>query len=361
MSTDVLHVIARMNVGGTARYIADLLENIPNVKLATGYVQDFEIEDPYISATKVIRIPHLGRKISIFNDLKAWIELRKVVKLLKPKIIHTHTFKAGLIGRLIPGKHVRIHTFHGHLFTDQSFSPFQKFLITVTERVLAKRTQVLVTVGEKVGEDLRAMRIGIDRNWISLPPGVKEFSMLEKEQARTSLGLEQNVILFGWMARMAPVKNPYLLLEIARSLKSVKFVVAGGGELIDDVRAKAPPNVKVIGWVDASTFWSAIDVALSTSDNEGMPIALIEAQLAGIPVIATDVGSTSEVIENQITGIITNRNLPELIVAVVEMNTHPELIRQFGSAGRRRAKSRFSHEKFIERHINLYEKFLRLD
>ncbi len=359
MSTEVLHVIARMNVGGTARYIGDLLENIPGQKLATGYVQGSEIEDPCISNGQAIRIPHLGRKISILNDLRAWIELRKIIKKVQPKILHTHTFKAGLIGRLVPGKHIRVHTFHGHLFADQSFSPFQKFVITIVERALAKRTTVLISVGKKVGEDLRATGIGIKQSWISIPPGIDPLPEVEKVQARASLGLTQNRILFGWMARMAAVKNPYLFLEIARSLENIEFVMAGGGELLDDVRAKAPRNVNVIGWVDASTFWSAIDVALSTSNNEGMPIALIEAQLAGVPVIATDVGSTREVIEDQITGIMTNRDLSELIKAVTTMNRDPNLIKQFGNAGKRSAEIRFSHEKFIKAHLELYKKFMR--
>ena len=129
-TTNVLHVVARMNVGGTARYISELVTNIPNSKLATGFVQGSEVEDPSISKLPIVRINHLGRKISPLSDYKAWRELRKIIKEHKPAIVHTHTFKAGLIGRLIGGSHIRIHTFHGHLFYDNSFSKLEKKIIT---------------------------------------------------------------------------------------------------------------------------------------------------------------------------------------------------------------------------------------
>ena len=315
MSTiKVLHVIARMNVGGTARYVGDLVENIPNSALATGYVQGSEIEDPVVNTINPYRIPHLGRKISPINDFKAWVELRRLIREIKPEIVHTHTFKAGLIGRLIGGDHKRVHTFHGHLFDDQSFSPIEKWIITFSERYLASRTDVLISVGEKVGQDLRAAGIGPNKKWASIAPGVQALPKINKTRAREILGLKLDVFTVGWMARMTGVKNPFLALEVARQLPNVHFVMAGGGDLLEQVKAKTPINVQVIGWADAATFWSAVDCALSTSDNEGMPIALIEAQLAGVPVIATDVGSNSEVIKDGLTGIITKSNSKSIVM-----------------------------------------------
>ena len=315
MSTiKVLHVIARMNVGGTARYVGDLVENIPNSALATGYVQGSEIEDPVVNTINPYRIPHLGRKISPINDFKAWVELRRLIREIKPEIVHTHTFKAGLIGRLIGGDHKRVHTFHGHLFDDQSFSPIEKWIITFSERYLASRTDVLISVGEKVGQELRAAGIGPNKKWASIAPGVQALPKIDKTKAREILGLKLDVFTVGWMARMTGVKNPFLALEVAKKLPNVHFVMAGGGDLLEQVKAKAPVNVQVIGWADAATFWSAVDCALSTSDNEGMPIALIEAQLAGVPVIATDVGSNSEVIKDGLTGIITKSNSKSIVM-----------------------------------------------
>ena len=353
-TTKVLHVIARMNVGGTARYVSELIEAIPNSKLATGFVQGSEVEDPSVSKLPVIRISHLGRKISLVNDYKAWRELRVIVRECKPEIIHTHTFKAGLIGRLIRGNHKHIHTFHGHLFEDSSFSLLEKKVITLTEKFLARRTDVLISVGQNVGQELRDAGIGVDQKWVSIAPGVQPLPVTDKSVARISLGLPDAVLIVGWMARMAPVKNPQLLLEVAKQLPEVQFVMAGGGDLLESIKVNAPTNVKVIGWADAATFWSAVDVAISTSDNEGMPVALIEAQLAGLPVIATDVGSNSEVIQDKVTGLISSKGVDALVGAVNRFTSLPALMRTQGDKGRERASKEFSLEKMIRSHADLY-------
>jgi len=355
MSTiKILHVIARMNVGGTARYVEELVKNIPSSALATGHVQNAEVEDPAVESLPVFRIPHLGRKISPIADFKAWRELSKVVLEQKPAILHTHTFKAGLIGRLIRGPHKNIHTFHGHLFDDNSFSLIEKKIITLVERWLARRTDVLVSVGRNVGEELREARIGVGQKWVSIPPGVKELRSYDKSKARKLIGVTQSGTLIGWMARMTSVKNPSLLLQLAAQLPDLQFVMAGGGDLLQSIKTRAPRNVKVIGWTDAAIFWSAVDIAISTSDNEGMPVALIEAQLAAVPVIATNVGSISEVIENEVTGFITNKNVDFFIEAIKRFMSLPTLIKTLGDKGKERASKKFSPEKMIQAHTSMY-------
>ena len=343
-----------MNVGGTARYVSELVEAIPDSKLATGFVQGSEVEDPSVSQLPVIRINHLGRKISLVNDYKAWRELREAVRECNPEIIHTHTFKAGLIGRLVRGKHKHIHTFHGHLFEDNSFSGLEKKIITLVEKWLAPRANVLVSVGLNVGKELREAGIGVGQKWVSIAPGVEALTLLEKSEARKLIGVNESEMLIGWMARMTSVKNPNLLLQVASRLPDVQFVMAGGGDLLETIKSNAPENVKVIGWADAATFWSAVDIAISTSDNEGMPVALIEAQLAGLPVIATNVGSNSEVIQDEVTGLIASRSVDALVGAVNRFTSLPSLIRTQGDKGRVRASKEFSLEKMIRSHADLY-------
>ena len=343
-----------MNVGGTARYVSKLVEAIPNSKLAIGFVQGSEVEDPSVSQLPVIRINHLGRKISLVNDYKAWRELREAVRQCKPEIIHTHTFKAGLIGRLIRGNHKHIHTFHGHLFEDNSFSGVEKKIITLVEKWLAPRADVLVSVGLNVGKELREAGIGVRQKWVSIAPGVEALTLLDKSEARKLIGVNQSGMLIGWMARMTSVKNPNLLLKVASCLPNIQFVMAGGGDLLETIKSNAPENVKVIGWADAATFWSAVDIAISTSDNEGMPVALIEAQLAGLPVIATNVGSNSEVIQDEVTGLIASTSVDALVGAVNRLTSLPSLIRTQGDKGRERASKEFSLEKMIRSHADLY-------
>jgi glycosyltransferase involved in cell wall biosynthesis len=341
-------------VGGTARYVSELVEAIPNSKLATGFVQGSEVEDPSVSKLRVIRINHLGRKVSPINDFKAWRELHAIVRECKPEIIHTHTFKAGLIGRLVRGPHRHIHTFHGHLFEDNSFSALEKKIITLVEKWLAPRAVALVSVGLNVGTELREAGIGVGQKWLSIAPGVEALTVLDKSEARKSIGVNESGILIGWMARMTSVKNPNLLLQVASRLPDVQFVMAGGGDLLETIKMNAPGNVKVIGWVDAPTFWSAVDIAISTSDNEGMPVALIEAQLSGVPVIATDVGSNSEVIQDEITGFVTTRSVDALVGTINRFISFPTFVRTLGDQGRERAFKEFSLKKLIESYTELY-------
>ena len=356
----VLHVIARMNVGGTARYIEELIDGATEfgyeAELATGYVQGQEVESAGFNKKTTHRIAHLGRKISPINDLRAYYELKKVITQVNPDIIHSHTFKAGLLARLSPGQFKRIHTFHGHLFEDQSFSALQKFVILRAEKYLAKRTNQFVSVGIRVGEDLRKLNIGRNSKWVSIAPGVRPLKKQKKSDARKKLKLPATGLIVGWMARVTSVKNPHLALEIAAQFPDTTFVIAGGGDLLDDIKSKAPKNVKVIGWSDSSLMWSAVDVVLSTSDNEGMPIALIEAQLAGLPVVATDVGSCSEVIKSGKTGFVVPKDKSELKKALTLLNVNHKKRASFGKAAKANSQKHFTVDKMLSAHAQIYRK-----
>jgi glycosyltransferase involved in cell wall biosynthesis len=217
----VLHVIARMNVGGTARYIEELIDGTAGLgyeaELATGYVQGQEVESSGFNKKATHRIAHLGRKISLINDLMAYFELKKVIAKVNPDIIHSHTFKAGFLARMVPGNFKRVHTFHGHLFEDQSFSVIQKFAILLAEKYLAKRTNQFISVGQRVGVELRDLGIGPNAKWISIAPGVRALKKIKKSEARKQLKLPVTGVVVGWMARVTSVKNPHLALEVAKS------------------------------------------------------------------------------------------------------------------------------------------------
>ena len=204
-----------------------------------------------------------------------------------------------------------------------------------------------------MGVELREKGIGRRQRWLAIKPGVAALPSHEKSAARKSLGLPDGFIV-GWMARVTSVKNPYLLLDVVRALPEITFAMAGGGDLLDEIRTSAPKNLIILGWSEAALFWSAVDIAISTSDNEGMPIALIEAQLAGRPVIATDVGSNAEVISNGITGIVTSNALPDLVQAVKKLAEDGELRDSMSQAAAPRAKVEFSIAGMLESHHEVY-------
>ena len=359
----VLHVIARLNVGGTARYITRLAEELPKHKvetfIATGFVQGSEEEDPSAKKLKVIRIPSLGRQFNPIKDHLALKQLLEVVREVKPDILHTHTFKAGFIGRIkskeinkAAGKRVKfVHTFHGHLFDDPEFSGLKSLIITSFERRFAMRTDAIVTVGAQVGKELLEREIGQPEQFTNIPPGLDPLK-LAKSKPRSK-------VTIGWIARVTGVKNPLRALEVARLFPDAQFLIAGGGDMLEQVKSQAPKNTKVLGWTDAAKLFAASDIILSTSEIVGMPIALIEAQLASKPVVATNVGGVAEVVLNKKTGFVTRKSTEELATALEKLIKSKALRTAQGRAAKAHATKAFSIEKMIKAHVLLYKKLTK--
>jgi glycosyltransferase involved in cell wall biosynthesis len=359
----VLHVIARLNVGGTARYITQLSQELPKhgieVLVVAGHVQGAEVEDPTAVDIKLLRIKSLGRSINPIKDCFAHIHLQKIIKEFKPDIIHSHTFKAGLIVRVRKQLIPVVHTFHGHLFDDPEFTGLKSRIITPIERRLAKRTTKLVSVGKRVGDELIEKNVGNKGQYINIPPGVNELIITPRAEAFKNLGInDDGRPVIGWIARVTGVKNPMRALEVARVIPSAHFVVAGGGDLLEEVRETAPSNVSVLGWAKAEDLFGVSDIILSTSENEGMPIALIEAQLAGKPVVATDVGGVSEVIANHETGLVTNKNSGSLAAAVNSLILDSQKHTQMSTLATSRARALFSVDQMVNAHVSLYKSIM---
>ena len=360
----VLHVIARLNVGGTARYITQLANELPKhgieTFVATGFVQGAEVEDESAQLIDVIRVPSLGRSINPIKDHLARKQLEKIIAEVKPDIIHTHTFKAGYVIRMKKQPVPIIHTFHGHLLDDPEFSGFKSKVIVEVERMLAKKVVKLVTVGRRVADELLEQRIGNKNQYINIPPGVVALNITPRIEALKNLGLADNgQPIVGWIARVTGVKNPMLALQVADAMPDTHFVIAGGGDLLDQVKAKAPTNVSVIGWAKAEDLFGASDIILSTSENEGMPVALIEAQLAGKPVVSTDVGSVSEVLLNHETGIVTNKNAGSIALALESLLLDKQKRTEMGTLATARAQALFSVDRMINAHVELYKSIVK--
>ena len=360
----VLHVIARLNVGGTARYITQLAQELPKhgieTFVATGFVQGDEVEDPSAAAIDVIRIPALGRSINPIKDHRARKQLEKIIREVKPDIIHTHTFKAGYVIRMKKQPVPVVHTFHGHLLDDPEFSGVKSRVIIEVERMLAKKTTKLVTVGRRVADELLEERIGHRAQYVNIPPGVVAVDVTPRAQALANLNLDDTgKPIVGWIARVTGVKNPMRALEVADALPDTHFVMAGGGDLLDQVKTAAPSNVSVLGWADTADLLGVSDIIMSTSENEGMPVALIEAQLAGKPVVATDAGSVSEVVLNHETGIVTNKNAGSIALALESLLLDKAKRKEMGHLATARAQSLFSVDRMIGAHIELYTSIVK--
>jgi glycosyltransferase involved in cell wall biosynthesis len=365
----VLQVIARLNLGGTAKYLITLNSglNRSGIKslIATGYVQEGEIADPDVEGLRPIRVKSLGRKISLINDFKAAKQLRKIILETAPDLIHTHTFKAGLLVRAQRnriekdlGKRVKfVHTYHGHLFNDPEFKGIKSIMVKMIEKRLSKSSDQLITVGAKVRADLDSRKIQAKRKTVSIQPSVKVLKLISKNVALKKYKVKDTKrIRVLWLARVTGVKNPQRAVEIASLMPKIDFYLAGGGDLLEKIKIQAPSNLKVLGWQDAKSILPIADIFLSTSENEGMPIALIEAQLAGIPVVATNVGSVSEVVINNKTGFVCSKSNAELVKAISKLAESKILRTKFGSNGKAHGLKLFSEKQLISAHKELYLK-----
>ena len=350
MSTEVIHVIARMNVGGPAAIIAELLDQLPHQALLTGDVEPDEADHLALRSpgTPFTRVPVLGRGPRPGDDVRALVFLTRELRRRRPDVVHTHTAKAGVLGRLAAraaGVPHLVHTFHGHLLHGY-FSPRVTRAVVLTERTLARSTDAIVAVGEQVRDDLLTAQIGRSEQYTVIPPGITVRPPPDREAARRVLDLDLDGPVVSCVGRLTAVKRPDRLLAVAALLPEVTFLVAGEGPLLAQTRADAPPNVRFLGWRgDVETVHAAADLTLLTSDNEGMPVSLIEAALCGTPAVSTDVGSAREVV----TGEVVGTDPAQLAAAVRRV-----LAQDLGAAARRDAEQRFGPTGMVEAHRSLY-------
>ena len=359
----VLIVIARLNKGGTAQYIGQLAKELPKHKyqvlVATGHVQGAEIEDEIVKEIPIARIKHLGRKISPLNDLKARNEIKELIENYQPEIIYSHTFKAGALTRSIKTDIPIIHAFHGHLIDEPELKGIKIKIAMAIERRLAPKAKYLVTVGKNVATELIDAKVGQKTQYVSIAPGVEPLKLQNRKKALADLKLtKEKRPLIVWLARVVAVKGPEKVIELARAIPEARFLMAGGGELLNQIKANAPENLTVLGWKSANQMWAVADIAISTSENEGMPIALIEAQLAGIPVVAINVGSVAEVIKDKETGYVFKNCDQNYIDAVKDLTKNKKLRNKLGKAAIKRSKKEFDPGRFVQDHLRLFKRAL---
>jgi glycosyltransferase involved in cell wall biosynthesis len=362
----ILQVIARVNRGGTARWLNELTLGLRasghEVLLAAGHVQEDETEDQIFGELGGHRIESLGRSISIFADVKALIEVRKYIVECKPDLINTHTAKAGLIGRLAAASIFKdrpaiVHTYHGHLLYGY-FSKWKSKLFIIIEKFLVILSDVLISAGDKVKNELIEAGIGNENLYIVLRPGIQEFEHLDKQEVREELDIPSDKIVVGWLGRMAKIKRPERVIELAEKFPEVIFLMGGEGDLLEEIKVTAPENVVFMEWTKPEIIWGASDIALLTSDNEAQPISLIEASYASLPIVAQNVGSVSEVVDDGKTGILVS-DFNSSVAALEKLINNLELRQNLGAAGKIYAKSRFSPGQFILGHGAAYSKALR--
>ncbi|CAL9315076.1 D-inositol-3-phosphate glycosyltransferase [Streptomyces sp. enrichment culture] len=365
----VMRVIARMNVGGPALQVSTLMRRLDSEvfdqRLYAGFVGPDEADyvDHRARDMPVCRVPTLGRAVRPADDLRALSALVAAMRRFRPHIVHTHTAKAGALGRaaaVLARVPVRVHTFHGHLLHGY-FPPAKTRLVIQAERGLAAVTDRLVAVGRSVRDDLLAAGIGRPGQYAVVPPGTALPVPPGRSEARRKLGVPEDSLVVAYVGRVTRIKRPDRFLAVVRGVRravpTARFLVCGDGDLHGDLESAADlrDSLHLLGWrTDVETVYAASDVVLLTSDNEGMPVSLIEAAMSGVPSVATNVGSVAEVVREGTTGLLAGLDADELTHHTVGLLRDEELRRRMGEQARAWAAQQFGAERLVRDTHDLY-------
>jgi glycosyltransferase involved in cell wall biosynthesis len=325
-------------------------------------------------------IPSLHRELGA-SDIRAVREVARILRRERPAILHTHGAKAGAVGRLaalVAGRSrppVVVHTFHGHVL-EGYFSPLRSAFFIWIERILAKVTTRLIVVSKEVGRALIRLKIAdVDRiEVVPLGFDLEPFVVSDEERKKLreslrselSIPMDRSVVTF--VGRIVPIKRLDRFLAIAHRLhqrEDVHLLIVGDGELRpqleSSVAARALGNR--VTWTgfrrDLVAIYSASDVVALTSDNEGTPVSLIEAQAAGVPVVTADVGGARDVVEDGVTGrVLDPGDESGMADAITEILEDPDLAARFAVAGRTHSLSRFTLARLVRDIDDLYTRLL---
>ena len=350
-----------MNQGGTARWLEKLSNGLTSAGwdsvLVAGEVGADEVEDPCFEELCGIKINTLGKGKGLINDFRAFFQLRKIIRQLDPDVVNTHTSKAGVIGRLAAASTITarpriIHTYHGHLLYGYFSKPVTR-TITIIEKCMSALTNRFIVAGKTVRDELILSGVGSIDQYSVVKPGIDSRDKLDPEVARKQFGISKDSLVVGWMGRFENIKSPLRVVELAINFPCIIFLMAGDGSRFDEINSKAPANLLLPGWCDPNEIWSASDIALLTSENEALPIALIEAGLAGIPAVAENVGAVSEVVGHKKSGFLCN-SFEERVKALALLIEDSQLRNQMGENARKFCLSEFSEQKFTQNHIQAY-------
>jgi glycosyltransferase involved in cell wall biosynthesis len=371
----VLRVIARMNVGGPALQVTGLMEELDadrfDHRLVVGQLDEGEgdhlaLRAPHVPVT---RVAGLGRAPGLAADLRALRELVAIMREFRPDVVHTHTAKAGFLGRLaalLVGVPVVVHTFHGHVLYGYFNRPVTRAVV-LAERTMARVSTRLVAVGERVRDDLLGERIGRPEQYSVFPPGIALAPGLPRAEARRALGLPADATVLAFVGRLVPIKRPDRFVRVASRVLAERpdtaLVVCGGGTAAGELAPlrRFGDRVRLLGWrADVENIYAAADLVLLTSDNEGTPVSLIEAGMAGVPAVATRVGSVAEVVLDGRNGLLVRPDDDDLVAATLRLVDDPALRAELGANGRQHTTDRYSRDRLVADTEQLYESLLGL-
>jgi glycosyltransferase involved in cell wall biosynthesis len=382
----VLRVIARLNMGGPALHVAYLTAGLAergyDTTLVAGTLARGEDSMAFVAeelGIDVVRIDDLRRDISPVRDALAVLRLARLIRRLRPRILHTHTAKAGAVGRLaalLAGDArppIVVHTFHGHVLRGY-FDPARTAFFRLLERRLARVSTALVAVGPQVRDDLVALGVAPREKFAVVRLGIEVDQRVHADangrvEMRRLMGIAPDRFAVGWIGRMTGVKRTDDVLLAFRRLRQrgvdACLCLVGDGPDRDRVERRAHElgvmrETFFLGYQeDVAPFFAAFDAFVLPSVNEGTPVTAIEALAAARPVVATRVGGVPDVVRDGVDGFLVEAGaIDDLAERLARLAGDPALRARMGAAGRERVVSRYAVDRLVDDVDRLYRSLL---
>ena len=381
----MLRVIARLNVGGPALHVSYLARGLRErgyeTTLVAGDVGRGEESMAFVAereGVEVVRLPGLSRELSPVRDAVAAVHLARIIRRVRPDVLHTHTAKAGAVGRaaaILAGRRrprVVVHTFHGHVLRGY-FGRAGSLVFRAIETALARVTDQLVAVSPQVRDELvrlgvaPAGKFAVIRLGIELAPRVA----CDEDPAaiRARIGVSADRFVVGWFGRMTAVKRTDDLLDALAALRErgvdALLLLVGDGSDRERLERLAhgrglAKSVLFLGYQDDVARWyAACDAIVLSSANEGTPVTLIEALAAGRPVVATRVGGVEDVVHDGVTGhLVRPGDTHAIAERLALLAADPELRHRMGETGRAQMLQRYAVSRLVDDVDRLYRTLL---
>ncbi len=393
----IVHIITRLILGGaqenTLITCKLLAQRGHDVTLITGPALGPEgqlFEQTKNHGYKVIVIDRLRRAINPYNDIISYFQIKKHIRQLQPDIIHTHSAKAGILGRFAAhqlkthnsnlsrakSRELKIiHTIHGLAFHPYQSQWLNKFYIAV-EKTAAKRTDFFISVADAMTTQATAVGIGKPEQFVTAYSAIEENDFLEpiskdrKNQFRQKYGIAENAVVLVTIARLFMLKGHDYIIESARVLskrfENCIWLFVGDGNLADHYKQQVQElglgdRIKFTGLLPPGEIPLAIqssDILVHCSLREGLARTLPQAMLCSRPAISFDVDGAREVVNKNTGRLIEPKNVEQLIEACAELIENEELIKQLGEQGRESVKTKFAPDTMVDTIEEVYQKLL---
>jgi len=358
----VLHIVTRMNTGGPAVFLDHLTNAISKLDcesvITYGYCESNEADytaNHKLNA-KLVKIKSLHRSLNPIDDIRAFFQIRKVIKQVKPDLVNTHTSKGGVLGRIaaksVSRKLPVVHTFHGHLIYGY-FAKYKIFVFTLIERFLVLFTDAAASITQETQDSLQGLGIGKKLKWqvirLGIPVNQNTF-LAPKSNNKTNLL---------WVGRFTDIKDPNYAILVMQELEKLSpgefdLTMVGGGELLDQSKLKAKSlPITFTGWLD-KPFESVgyFDLLLLTSKNEGMGLVMLEAANYSKATVARNVGGIGEFLVNNRNGFLVSGDFKEMANKISVLSASE--INLFGSEAKDILNKDFLDIRLAKDYFNLY-------